>query len=144
MLAELCEDFAERAAQKHVQLVLRGADVSVSADVLRVQQAFANLIDNAIKYGPEQAPVEIEIASNGTSGIVRVIDHGEGVPAEEKEQIFHRFYRVDKSRSQDIAGTGLGLAITKHLVLLQRGTIDLETTPGGGATFVVTLPLALT
>jgi two-component system, OmpR family, phosphate regulon sensor histidine kinase PhoR len=142
LLADLCEDFAERAAHKGLRLQLRGDDVSVRADALRIQQAFGNLIDNAIKYGGEQSTIEIDVAANGTAAVVSVTDHGEGVPLEEKSRIFHRFYRLDKSRSQDVAGTGLGLAITKHLVLLHRGMIDVESTPGEGATFIVTLPLA--
>ena len=142
LLTDLVEDFAERASQEGVRLVLRGQDVHVRADALRIQQAFANLIDNAIKYGGEGSTVEIEVSTSGTAAVVRVIDHGEGVPLAERERIFRRFYRIDKSRSQDVSGTGLGLAITKHLVLLHRGTIDVENTPGAGATFVVSLPLS--
>ena len=105
----------------------------VIADPMRIQQAFANLVDNAIKYGGDanddrhRRPRPSAIA-----GVVRITDHGEGIPAEEQERIFRRFYRVDKSRSQEIAGTGLGLAITKHLVLLHNGTIDVESEPGKG------------
>jgi two-component system phosphate regulon sensor histidine kinase PhoR len=142
LLADLCEDFAERAGQKQLRLVLRGGDARVRADAVRIQQAFSNLLDNAIKYGGERSTIEIDVSTSGTSAVVRVTDHGEGIPPEERERIFHRFYRLDKSRSQDIAGTGLGLAITKHLVLLHRGTIDVESTPGSGASFIVSLPLA--
>jgi two-component system sensor histidine kinase ResE len=107
---------------------------------MRLQQAFANLLDNAIKYGGEDATIDIDVSSNPTHGIVRITDHGEGIPPEERDRIFRRFYRIDKSRSQEIAGTGLGLAITKHLILQHRGNIEVEGAVGDGATFVVTLP----
>ncbi len=138
LILELCEDFAERAAQQRVRLVTGEGSSVVAADPLRIQQAFSNLIDNAIKYGGQDHEVRIEIEDRPDAGVVRVIDQGEGVPTQEREKIFRRFYRVDKSRSQ--GGTGLGLAITKHLVLLHKGSIDLESELGKGATFIVTLP----
>jgi two-component system, OmpR family, phosphate regulon sensor histidine kinase PhoR len=141
LLADLCEDFTERAARKQLRLQLRGDAVRVRADAVRIQQAFANLIDNAIKYGGEGTTVDIDVARSGPFAVVRVADHGEGIPTAEQDLIFRRFYRVDKSRSQDIAGTGLGLAITKHLVLLHRGTIDVESRVGEGAAFLVKLPV---
>jgi two-component system phosphate regulon sensor histidine kinase PhoR len=135
VIRDLCEEFGERAT-----FAIDGESVHVIADSDRIQQAFANLIDNAIKYGGEQGTVEISVRGERDLGVVRITDHGEGLSAEEKERIFRRFYRVDKSRSQEIAGTGLGLAITKHLVLLHNGTIDVESELGKGATFIVRLP----
>jgi len=137
VIRDLCEEFGERAT-----FAIDGESVHVVADSDRIQQAFANLIDNAIKYGGEQGTVEISVRGERDLGVVRITDHGEGLSAEEKERIFRRFYRVDKSRSQEIAGTGLGLAITKHLVLLHNGTIDVESELGRGATFIVRLPRA--
>ena len=85
--------------------------------------------------------IEIEVAPSEDTGVVVITDHGEGIAQEEKDRIFRRFYRVDKSRSQEISGSGLGLAITKHLVLLHRGSIDVESAPGQGSTFRVRLPI---
>jgi signal transduction histidine kinase len=141
LVRDLSEDFADRASQKALRLMVSGAPVRVCADAMRIQQALSNLIDNAIKYGGENDSIEIEVSACGDAGVVSVTDHGEGVSPEERERIFRRFYRVDKSRSQDVSGSGLGLAITKHLVLLHRGTIDVESEPGQGSTFVVRLPL---
>jgi len=138
VIRDLCEEFGERAT-----FAIDGERVHVVADSDRIQQAFANLIDNAIKYGGEQGTVEISVRGERDLAVVRITDHGEGLSPEEKERIFRRFYRVDKSRSQEIAGTGLGLAITKHLVLLHNGTIDVESELGRGATFVVRLPRAM-
>ena len=139
IINDLVEDFADQAAQHHVRISVRG-DASVSADPHRLQQAFSHLIANAIKYGGDEHTVTIDIAEEPNSGVVRISDEGEGIPLSEREKIFHRFYRIDKSRSQDIPGSSLGLAITKHLILQQRGSIDVESEPGRGATFVLRLP----
>jgi signal transduction histidine kinase len=137
LVRDLCEDFGDRATFN-----VEGEPVHVIADSDRIQQAFLNLIDNAIKYGGDHEPVDISIRNEREYGVVRISDHGEGLSAEEQERIFRRFYRVDKSRSQEIAGSGLGLAITKHLVLLHNGTIEVESELGSGATFIVRLPRA--
>ena len=140
LIEDLCEDFRDRASQKQLQFAVTGERVRIHGDAMRLQQAFANLLDNAIKYGGEGTSIDIDVSSTTDRGIVRISDHGEGIPPEERDRIFRRFYRIDKSRSQEIAGSGLGLAITKHLILQHRGNIEVEGAEGGGATFVVTLP----
>jgi len=135
LVDDLCEDFADRAT-----FVVSGENVLADVDALRIQQALSNLIDNAIKYGGGAEPIEIEIAPRGSGAEIRVRDHGEGIAENEKEKIFRRFYRVDKSRSAETGGTGLGLAITKHIVLQHHGSIEVESEPGRGATFIVRLP----
>jgi signal transduction histidine kinase len=140
LLEDLAEDFRDRASQEQLRFVITGDGARIHGDAMRLQQAFANLLDNAIKYGGEEATIDIEVSSSATAGVVRITDHGEGIPAEERDRIFRRFYRIDKSRSQEIAGSGLGLAITKHLILQHRGNIEVEGEPGNGASFVVTLP----
>jgi len=136
---DLVEDFADQAAQHHIRFKVEG-EATVYADPHRLLQAFSNLIDNAIKYGGDNQTVTISISENGHAAEIRVHDEGEGIPRSDREKIFRRFYRIDKSRSQDIPGSGLGLSITKHLVLQQRGSIDVESEPGKGATFIVRLP----
>ncbi len=140
LVEDLCEDFRDRASQKQLRFIVTGERVRIHGDAMRLQQAFANLLDNAIKYGGEGTSIDIDVSSTPDRGIVRIADHGEGIPPEERDRIFRRFYRIDKSRSQEIAGSGLGLAITKHLILQHRGNIEVEGGEGGGATFVVTLP----
>src|SRR5437763_11001586 len=140
LLEDLCEDFRDRASMKRLRFVITGEGARVHGDAMRLQQAFANLLDNAIKYGGEDATIDIDISSTADRGTVRITDHGEGIPPEERDRIFRRFYRIDKSRSQEIAGTGLGLAITKHLILQHRGNIEVDGAIGAGATFIVTLP----
>ncbi len=140
LVEDLCEDFRGRAAEAGVRFAVSGDGAIVHGDAMRIQQAIANLIDNAIKYGREGTTIDVDISAGPDHGIVRIADHGEGIAPEERERIFRRFYRIDKSRSQEIGGSGLGLAITKHLILQHRGNIEVESTPGGGANFVVTLP----
>jgi len=135
VIRDLCEDFGDRG-----HFDIDGETAHVIADADRIQQAFSNLIDNAIKYGGEHGTVDIRVHNERDVAEVRITDHGEGLSTEEVERIFRRFYRVDKSRSQEIAGSGLGLAITKHLVLLHNGTIDVESELGKGATFIVRIP----
>lgn len=140
LLDDLCEDFRDRASQRSVRILVSGDSARVLADPGRIEQAFANLIDNALKYGGE-GTIEIDVQTAADAAEVRISDHGEGIAPEEMQRIFRRFYRIDKSRSQDVAGTGLGLAITKHLVFQHGGTINVESEPGVRTTFIVMLPL---
>ncbi len=137
---ELVEDFAEASAQSGVRLVVRGGHAVIDGDRRRIEQALSNLLDNAIKYGGSGKDVLIEIAEEPEDAVVRVSDQGEGIPESERDNIFRRFYRIDKSRSQDVPGTGLGLAIARHIVVQHRGSIRVESQTGEGAMFIVRLP----
>ncbi|HET7436380.1 MAG TPA: ATP-binding protein [Thermoanaerobaculia bacterium] len=135
---ELIDDFAARHPAN--AFVVRGA-ASANADPARVQQILTNLLDNACKYGGP-GEVLIELACEETYAVARVSDRGEGLPAGELDRVFNRFYRVDRSRSQEVPGIGLGLAIAKHLAALHGGSIRASNRPGGGATFELRLPAA--
>lgn len=139
LVDDLCEDFAEAAQQNDVRFEVSGA-ATVLADPLRIQQAVSNLVDNAIKYGGRGKSVRIAIGEEKDFGVVRVSDQGEGIAQSEQTNVFRRFYRIDKSRSEEVAGSGLGLSITRHLVLLHRGTVEVQSEPGKGSTFTVRLP----
>jgi two-component system phosphate regulon sensor histidine kinase PhoR len=140
LLTEISDDFRERTSQPAMAITING-EARVSVDPARVQQIFSNLFDNAWKHGGGRGEVLVEIGPEDGEVVVRVSDQGEGIPAHELQRIFNRFYRVDKSRSQNVPGTGLGLAITKHLVLLHGGSIRAFNRPSGGATFEVRLPV---
>jgi len=140
LLVELCDDFEGRT--DGVQFTVAGEDLVVPADAVRVQQIFSNLLDNACKHGGGRGEVAVRIGLDGGEAVVSVSDEGPGIPDAELERVFHRFYRVDRSRSR--AGTGLGLAIAKHLVALHGGSIRAFNRPGSGATFEVRLPMELT
>ncbi|HEX7419497.1 MAG TPA: ATP-binding protein [Thermoanaerobaculia bacterium] len=132
---DACEEFRRRTNQQ-LTFTVRGTPTSVHADPSRVQQILTNLLDNATKHA--RGEVLVEVASENGDAVLRVSDHGEGIPPEDVQRIFNRFYRVDRSRS--VPGAGLGLAIAKHLVALHDGTIRAFNRQGGGATFEVRLP----
>ena len=96
-----------------------------------------NLCQNAIRYNRAGGDVWVEVGSNLKGTILIVKDNGIGIPKEHHEQIFERFYRVDKSRSRETGGTGLGLAIVKHIVALHDGEISLESEDGQGTKICV-------
>lgn len=140
MLAELCDEFRNRFAGEGIEILLEGVPVHAEVDV-RIQQVFANILDNAWKHGRRGGPIHVETSSSAGVAVVRISDEGEGIPPSETERIFNRFYRVDKSRSQHVPGVGLGLAIAKHLVLAHGGSIRACNRPGGGAMFEVSIPI---
>jgi signal transduction histidine kinase len=114
----------------------------VLADPGRLSQVLVNLISNAVRYSPVNAAITVSVRPDHRQATVAVSDHGPGIPLADQPYIWDRFYRVDKSRSRAGGGTGLGLAITKRLVQAMGGTIAVASTPGEGATFTFTLPLA--
>ena len=119
------------------------AGVVANADPDRLRQVLANLIDNAIKYGREGGRVVLggRIVDRARVKIT-VADDGPGIPLEAKTRIFERFYRADKARSREQGGTGLGLAIVKNVVQAHGGDVRVESTPGAGTEFFITLPAA--
>ncbi len=116
------------------------ADLCCRANTSVLEQAFVNLVDNAVKYSGSDTRVRLTGAEAGDEVVVKVIDEGRGIPARDLPRIFERFYRVDKARSREAGGTGLGLAIVKHVVALHGGTVAVESRDGLGSTFSVSLP----
>ena len=115
--------------------------VTAEVDEVKMNLVFTNLIENAIKYNVDHGRVKVTLDADHKDFIVQVADTGIGIPEEDAEHIYERFYRVDKSHSREIGGTGLGLAICKNAVAMHRGTISLESVPNEGSTFTVTIPL---
>jgi two-component system phosphate regulon sensor histidine kinase PhoR len=104
---------------------------------------FQNLVDNAVKYAKPATTVRVAARPAGEGRVaVAVSDEGDGIPANHLPRLTERFYRVDAARSRQLGGTGLGLAIVKHVVNRHRGRLDIQSTPGKGSTFTVTLPAA--
>jgi two-component system phosphate regulon sensor histidine kinase PhoR len=102
---------------------------------------FQNLIDNAVKYARPATTVKVAVRPVGSDRLaVAVSDEGDGIPATHLPRLTERFYRVDTARSRQLGGTGLGLAIVKHVVNRHRGRLDIQSSPGKGSTFTVTLP----
>ncbi len=129
------------AEQKGIDLRMgRVQEVTIMGDKVRLQQLFTNLIDNAIKYTPEGS-IRITVEKDGENAVVQVRDTGIGIPREEQEKIFKRFYRVDRSRSQESGGVGLGLSIAEWIARVHRGRIEVESELNRGSTFTVSLPI---
>ncbi len=116
------------------------APVVVTGDDLRLRQAVANLVRNALVHTPAGSPVEVTLQPENGHAEIDVIDHGPGVPAAHRERIFERFHRADPQRSRDQGGSGLGLSIASAVVNAHGGKISVVETPGGGATFRIELP----
>ena len=114
----------------------------VLADRDRLGQVLINLLDNAVKFTPEGGRIEVSARPSSGRVVVSVKDNGVGIPPEDLGRIFERFYRVGRSRDRREGGTGLGLAIAKHLTQAMGGTIEVESRPGSGTTFRVSLPAA--
>jgi two-component system phosphate regulon sensor histidine kinase PhoR len=112
----------------------------IAGDPDYLHRALSNLVDNAIKYTPEEGVIRVVSRNDGDRVAIDVSDNGIGIPKEDLPRVFERFYRVDKSRSRDMGGTGLGLSIVKHVVQAHDGTVTVESEPGKGSRFRVTLP----
>ena len=101
-----------------------------------------NLIDNAIKYSPDGGGIELRVFANGSSGVIEVADQGLGIPADEQQRIFDKFYRLDPDMTGGVGGSGLGLYISRELVRQMGGQLSVSSELRSGSIFRVTLPLA--
>lgn len=115
--------------------------VSAEVDVTKISLAFSNLIENAVKYNVDEGWVKVMLTSDNKYFYVNVEDCGLGIPEDQIDHIFERFYRGDKSHSTEIEGTGLGLAITRSAIVMHRGIIKVNSKVGEGTTFMVRIPL---
>lgn len=137
--------FLELAHSRQVELLFEkeSDDIEVWYDQKQMQKVVNNLLSNAFKHTPAGGTVTLGVRTQGNEVIIRVADTGEGIPAEELPKIFDRFYQVEHTESayEDSSGTGIGLALTKGIVELHKGTIRVESEPGKGTCFIVTLYL---
>lgn len=124
----------------NLQCTVLGEKTLLFADEGKLRQVITNLISNAIKYSQSGGTIEISVKSDGKNAVLSVKDHGIGISEEDKELIFERFYRTDKSRSRKSGGVGIGLAIVNAIVKAHGGKIEVESTEGMGSDFIVTLP----
>jgi two-component system sensor histidine kinase SenX3 len=113
---------------------------AVAGDDRQLVSAVANLVENAVKYSDEGSVVRVDLYDNDKQVIVRVTDTGVGIAPEHVDRIFERFYRVDDARSRDTGGSGLGLAIVRHVAIIHRGEVVVQSILGEGTTFMFILP----
>ncbi len=145
-IGALAQEVCDTLATTHGD---RGADIrldvgeavpQVTGDPVQLSQLLHNLIGNAMKYGRADTPVEVSLWPQAQNVVLRVVDHGDGIPPEHLPRLTERFYRVDPGRSRSVGGTGLGLAIVKHIVERHRGRLDIASAVGVGTRVTVTLP----
>ena len=140
LLEEALEMWEGAAAENGVKIGLDGGDAEVAADPVALRRVFMNLVENSVKYNRPGGSVKIRLLTEPGLARIRVEDDGPGIPPEHLPKLFHRFYRVDKTRSRERGGAGLGLAICKSFIEAHEGKIGVESVVGKGTTFWVELP----
>jgi len=145
-LSEIVKNVAHKLSpmardKKQLMTVNTGEACPMYADASKLTQVVYNLIDNAVKYTQPAGQIAVTLEKAGKDAILTVQDNGPGVPEEDQEHIFDRFYRVDKARSRETGGTGLGLSIVSQIVQLHGGVITVKSREGEGSTFRVELPI---
>jgi two-component system, OmpR family, sensor kinase len=150
LAADAVQDARMIAPQRKIELMVgKGAAFLVLGDEQRLRQVIGNLMSNALTHTPDGAPIDVRIFTHGPDGrlpvpsvTLEVDDHGPGLNKEQSDRVFERFYRADQARRRKTGGAGLGLAIVSALVTAHGGAVGVDTAPGNGATFWITLPLA--
>jgi len=142
LLDEIAWGFSHRLSSKKQNLNVdyNGSNFDINADKDKIEQVLVNLMDNAVKYTPEDGEIRTSLFEEKNSVMISIEDTGVGIPEEHLDRIFERFYRVDKARSRELGGTGLGLAIVKHIILLHKGHIDINSEVDKGTKITVVLP----
>ena len=134
-VAGMVEKFSDRFV-----MVEASREIEAIADRDRLKQVLINLVDNAVKYSESEQPISLKLERAERQAVIQVCDRGVGIPLQDQSRIFERFYRVDEARSRMSGGHGLGLAIVKTLVEGMGGSITVQSKPGEGTTFTLTLP----
>jgi two-component system phosphate regulon sensor histidine kinase PhoR len=131
------DDFEGEASKKRQQLLVETDKPGIKAfgDKERLRQALDSIVENAVKYSPENSKIVLGAKDSVSSVVISVSDHGPGIAPDHIPRIFERFYRVDKNRSREVGGTGLGLAIAKHIIEAHASQIHVDSTVGKGSTF---------
>jgi len=150
LAADAVQDARIVAPSRAIDLTVgTGTAFLVLGDEARLRQVISNLMSNALTHTPEGSPISVRILAGQQAGsppvpsaVLEVIDHGPGLTPEQASRVFERFYRADQARGRQTGGSGLGLAIVEALVAAHDGTVSVDTGPGRGATFRITLPLA--
>lgn len=140
LLTDACDLFQPVAEEKQIALKCNiDADCTIQGNIPNIQRMLANLIDNALKYTPEHGEITVTLTCNNNVISISVADSGVGIPEQEQQRVFERFYRCDQSRSQD--GCGLGLSFSRAVARAHGGDIQLSSSPGRGSVFNVSLKI---
>lgn len=142
LLEMLLKRLRPLAAKRNIEIVFESfRPVSAEIDEVKFSLAFSNLVENAIKYNVDNGWIRVSLNADHKFFYVKIADSGVGIPEDCQDQIFERFYRVDKARSRETGGTGLGLSITRNAILMHKGAIKLYSKEGEGTTFTIRIPL---
>lgn len=142
-LVEKAVQVVQPAAEKKRQalsVVLGEPPISLTGDADKLGEVLVNLLDNAVKYTPEEGKITVEAQQSDVMVRICVSDTGVGIPPKDIPRIFERFYRVDRARSRELGGTGLGLSIVKHIVEAHGGKVSAQSEVGKGSQFILTFP----
>ncbi|HLT83511.1 MAG TPA: ATP-binding protein [Phototrophicaceae bacterium] len=143
VVAEAADRVRVEAESRRITVAVGGEEgLHVFGDADLLTTAVRNLLDNALRHSRPLARVSVGIARDGDQVRLAVVDQGEGIPREQQERIFERFYRGDPARARRTGGTGLGLSIVKHVAADHGGEVEVWSKPGAGSTFTLVLPLA--
>jgi len=136
-------DVLEVQTTQHTFVLEAPPVVMIAADALRLEQVFVNILDNAVKYSPQGGPVTVVLTEREPDQLqISISDTGRGIPEEERERIFEPFYRVYAAEATAApSGVGLGLFVSRQIIALHQGQIVVESVPGAGSRFVITLPM---
>ena len=142
-LESVCRAVELEAQRRGHTLVRRYGETlpMILGDRSRLEQVMMNVVGNSIKYTPDGGTISVDAGISGRKVWIEVSDNGIGIPRQDWERIFDRFYRVDKARSRESGGTGLGLSIAREIVLRHHGTIGLTDHEGPGTTIRIVLPI---
>jgi heavy metal sensor kinase len=143
LVTDAVEQIRPAAVDKAIALnVSSNGDIRLRADQDLILQLMLNLLDNSVKYTPRGGSIDLSCRAEGSHAEVTVADTGSGIPAEHLPHIFDRFYRVDKARTRAEGGAGLGLSISRWIAEAHGGTLRVESTPGRGSKFTLSLPVS--
>ena len=144
LIKNVCATFEGKCITKNIsiELVFEAARMAAHADMGKIQQVIYNLLDNAIKFSPDNSEIRIQVSKRRDRLYISIRDHGVGIPKDNLTKIWTRFYKTDHSRGKDKTGTGLGLSIVKEIITAHGETIDVISTEGVGTEFIFRLQAA--
>jgi signal transduction histidine kinase len=141
LVRQATEELLPSLTRHQLSSIIEGDPLMIDGDAVRLDQVLQNLLSNALKYSPNGGKIELRAARRGNYAAVSISDEGIGIPPEALPRLFERFYRATDRNTQEVSGAGVGLYVVKEIVAQHGGWVTVESEPGQGSTFIVTLPL---